>query len=162
MAKASADFRHGRIVWAYLRTRKGKREEHPAVILTPDTSIIQPEHFDPRQGGDNVVVVAGISTKYRNYPEPYVQLPFRATPAGHPVTELRKDCAAIVGWYQALFIPDDITAFSGDVPAEEMRVLNSKVFGDFVAKVGEQYMTALQLMAELREALILKEFPPKQ
>lgn len=159
MPTSGPDYRHGRIVWAYLRTHKGKREEHPAVILTPDASIVQPEKFDPRTGDDNVVVVAGISTKYRQYSHPYVKLPFLPTPQGHPITELRKDCAAIVGWYQALFIDDDITAFSGDVPPAEMVELNAKVFNDYIAAVGDQYTTAIEMLARLRQELIEREFP---
>src|SRR5437870_6098564 len=109
MPSHDPDFRYGRIVWAYLRTFKGKREEHPAVILTPTREIVQPERFDPRHGDENVVVVAGISTKYREHPQPYVRLPFHPSKDGHPMTGLRKDCAVIVGWYQAIFIPTDIT-----------------------------------------------------
>jgi len=155
------EYRHGRIVWAYLRTAKGKREEHPAVILSPNQSIVQPEKFDPRSGDDNVVVVAGISTKYRSYSTPYVELPFHPTADGRPVTLLRKDCAAIVGWYQALFIPDDITAFSGDIPPVQMRELDKKILLDYITVVGDQYRTSLEMLAELREGLIEREFPPK-
>ena len=152
------EYRHGRIVWAYLRTAKGKRED-PAVILTSNTAIIQPEKFDPRTGGENVVVVAGISTQYRNYPNAYVKLPFRSSPNGHPITGLRKDCAAIVGWYQAIFLADDITALSGDVPPAEMHVLNKKTLAHYVTTVGNQYATAAEMLEELRQELIEREFP---
>ena len=106
-------------------------------------------------------MVAGVSTKYRGYTGPYVRLPFHPSAQGHPITKLRKDCAAIVGWYQAIFIPDDVTAFSGDVPREEMRSLNQKVFNDYVAAVGDQYVTAVEMLAELRQSLIDFEFPPQ-
>src|SRR5882724_5051261 len=102
MAQSRPDYRQGRIVWAYLRTRKGKRELHPAVILTPDDEIVQPRDFDPRGGDDNVVVVAGISTKYSRYADSYVRLPFQPTDRGHPLTKLRKDSAVIVGWYDVV------------------------------------------------------------
>ena len=149
-----SEYRHGRIVWAYLRNAKGKREEHPAVILSPDESIVQPPDFDPRTSRENVIVVAGISTKYRNYATPFVPLPFRASPAGHPVTQLRKDCAAIVGWYHAIFIPDDVTAFGGEVPVKQLRELNAQVLNAYIAAVGKQYDNSLEMMAELRESLI--------
>ena len=29
--------------------QKGKKEKHPAVIITADSDIIQPEQFDPRR-----------------------------------------------------------------------------------------------------------------
>jgi hypothetical protein len=159
MSATRPDYRQGRIVWACLRTAKGKREEHPAVILSPDSSIVQPEDFDPRTGQDNVIVVAGISTKYRNHPNPYVPLPFRDSANGHPVTQLRKDCAAIVGWYQAIFLPDDVTALGGDVPASQMREFNKQVLNSYIAAVGNQYTTSLEMMAELRESLIRRQPP---
>ena len=157
MPNTKPEYRHRHIIWAYLRTAKGKRAEHPAVILSPDKSIVQPEDFDPRSGTDNVVVVAGISTKYRTHSNPYVQLPFAATQSGHRVTGLRKDSAAIVGWYQTLFIPDDVTAFSGDVPVKEMQALSTKILTDYIATVGDQYVTSLEMLAELREILIANE-----
>jgi hypothetical protein len=153
-------YRHGRIVWAYLRTAKGKREEHLAVILSPDSSIIQPENFDPRSGSDNLIVVAGISTKYRNYAQPFVSLPFRDSMQGHPMTQLRKDCAVIAGWYQAIFVPDDIAAFGGDVPTSQLRELNKQVLNSYIAAVGNQYATSLEMMAELRQ-LLTRGNPPK-
>src|SRR5580692_11139161 len=127
MPTSRPDFRHGRIVWANLRCENGQKQEHPAVILSLDSQIVQPENFDPHTGGDNVIVVAGISTKYKGHPHPYVKLPFHPSGKGHPVTELRQDCAAIIGWYHLLFIADDVTAFSGDVPPDVMRTLNAKI-----------------------------------
>jgi hypothetical protein len=84
----------------------------------------------------------------------HVQLPFRASSDGHPITSLRKDCAAIVGWYQAVYVPDDVTAFSGDVPPRTMCELNERILKDYIATVGKQHTTALQMLAELREMLI--------
>lgn len=76
MASTTFGFRQERIIGAYLRTKKGCRELNPASILTPDSEIVQPEHFDPRAGNDNCVVVVAISTRYSLYPDPYVKLPF--------------------------------------------------------------------------------------
>ena len=72
--------RYGGIVGAYLQAKKKGKQLHPAVIVTPDADIIQPESFDPRRGNDNIVVAIGVTTKYRLYNEPYVPLPNR--PAG--------------------------------------------------------------------------------
>src|SRR5437764_56032 len=110
-------YRHGRIVWVYLRSSvTGKREHHPAVIIDRDEDITQPEQFDPRtHPTDNLVYVVGISTKYRKYNLPCVRLPHSG--AGHSLTMLREDCAAIIGWYHRLAIPDDVIGFGGDVPA---------------------------------------------
>ncbi len=127
------------------------------MILTATADIIQPEKFDPRSGADNAIVVAGISTKYAKHPQSFVKLPFRPSESGHPVTGLRKDCAAIVGWYQAIFIADDVTAFSGDVPIKELRELLDQVFADYVAKVGDQYITVLEMLSDLRQTLIQRE-----
>jgi len=76
---------------------------------------------------------------------------------GHPVTQLRKDCAAIAGWYQAIFLPDDITALGGDVPSSQMQELNKLVLDSYIAAVGHQYATSLEMLAELRESLIRKD-----
>ena len=44
-------YRHGRIVWAYLRSNlMGKREQHPDVILDRDEDIVQPEVFRSTEG----------------------------------------------------------------------------------------------------------------
>src|ERR1700733_3591516 len=101
MAESRPQYRHGRIIGAYLRpSQTGPRQLHPAAILSPDSEIIQPEKFDARQGGENFVVVIGISTKYQFHPDPYIKLPFH--PSGHPITKLTKDCAAVIGWYDVL------------------------------------------------------------
>ena len=118
MGTSQPDYRHGRIVGAYLRTKKGGRELHPAVILSSDAEIVQPARFDPRSGDENFVIVAGVSTKYARHSEPFVKLPHATT--GHAVTKLTKDCAAIIGWYEVISIPDDVRFFAGDVPAALM------------------------------------------
>jgi hypothetical protein len=159
MPASRPEYRQGRIVWVYLRTAKGKREEHPAVILSDDSQIVQPKDFDPRAGNDNIIVVAGISTKYRNHANPFVRIPFLESAAGHPISELRRDCAAIVGWYQAIFIPDDVTAMGGDVPTNQMRELNSKALTAYIATVGNQYTTSLEMLSELKQQLLKKDSP---
>src|SRR4051794_5115893 len=93
-------YRQGRILWAWLRSGSGKKEKHPAVIITADRDIVQPEAFDPRQNLDavNAVAVVGVSTQYKKYP-PYVILPHSSHGGGHVVTKLTKPCAACIGWY---------------------------------------------------------------
>src|SRR5437870_3948176 len=112
-----ASYRQGRILYAYLRSSAtGKMERHPAIILNADQDITQPENFDPRTSQrDNVIYAVGVSTKYKSFNVDYVRLPF--TTAGHAQTGLREDCAAIVGWYHRIFIPDDVIGCGGDVPA---------------------------------------------
>ena len=96
MAVAKPDYRLGRIICCYLLGRNGRREQHPAVIVSPDEEIIQPERFDPRAARgvikDNLIAVLGISTKYRNFQDPYIQLPSGAQ------TQLTSDCAVILNW----------------------------------------------------------------
>jgi len=124
MAGAKPDYRLGRIVSAFLLGRNGKREEHPAVIISPDAEIIQPEQFDPRLGGgevgDNQVAVLGISTKYRHFSDPYVRLPRDSR------TLLTEDCAAITNWFGVLTIPDDCEFLLGDVPPDLMLRINAE------------------------------------
>ena len=83
-ATGRPDFRMGRIIGARLRTKKGPRELHPAVIITPDAEIVQPSDFDPRAGGDNVVVVVGVSTKYKCIPSPSLNSPFKGVDIRSP------------------------------------------------------------------------------
>lgn len=147
MGARKPEYRHGRIIGAYLRTKKGKRELHPAVILTPDAEIIQPEGFDPRKGGENVVVVIGVSSKYMHYKEPYVQLPFHEP--GHAVTKLTKDSAAIVGWYDIVHLEDDIEFKAGDVPAEIMKQINDAVLKNIQERVPKQLLTIAEVVAFL-------------
>jgi hypothetical protein len=110
-------YRQRRIVFAYLRsTVTGKMQQHPAVILDREADITQPEHFDPRKSAaNNVVNVIGVRTKYKSFETKYGRLPFEAS--GHTATRLTRDCATIIGWYQAIVIPDAVIGFSGDVPA---------------------------------------------
>ena len=144
MAMGRPDFRMGRIIGAWLRTKKGPRELHPAVIITPDAEIVQPSDFDPRTGGDNVVVVVGVSTKYKLYSEPFIELPFQS--GGHPVTKLTRDCAMIVGWYDAICIPDDVHFWAGDVPANQMTRMNDAVRADLVKRLGKEFNTLAEIL----------------
>src|SRR3712207_5583327 len=126
-------FRHGRIVWAYLRSsRTGRRGEQPAVLLSHDPDLVQPGQFGPRKGGENTLDVVGVSTKSKSHALPYVPLPYESR--GHPVTRLTQDCAAIIGWYHRVSIPDDVLAFGGDVPPDRMRQINDAVRHDLARK----------------------------
>jgi hypothetical protein len=144
MAITLREYRHGRIIGAYLRTKKGGRELHPAIILTPNEEIVQPEQFDPRKGGDNVVVVIGVSTKYRLYPQEHVRLPFR--PTGHARTRLSQDCAAIIGWYDIVDIPDGCRYLAGDVPAALMAQINDCVRADISRRIGREFTTLADIL----------------
>jgi hypothetical protein len=135
MAGSRSDFRLGRIVIAYLLGRNGKREQHPAVIISPDTEIIKPEDFDPRSGAgkvrDNLVAVLGVSTKYRNFSDPHIRLPSDSR------TGLTADCAVILNWIAVLAIPDDCDFLLGDVPPALMLQINAeyrKMLRDKLAK----------------------------
>jgi hypothetical protein len=122
MAGARPDYRLGRIVSCYLLGRNGKKEQHPAVIISPDAEIIQPEKFDPRPAGgvkENLVGVLGISTKYKNFNDPYIVLPKGAQ------TQLTADCAAILNWVATPAIPDDCEYLLGDVPPALMMRINT-------------------------------------
>jgi hypothetical protein len=146
-------YRRGRIIWAYLRSNlTGKREMHPAIILDRDQDIIQPANFDPRQPPyENVVHVIGISTKHKRYRLNYISLPF--TNEGHSDTKLKVDCGAIIGWYDRLSIPDDVTGsnggFGGDVPATVMTKIDEAVRQDLVARLGKQFETVQKMFQEL-------------
>jgi hypothetical protein len=117
------DYRLGRVVTAYLLGRNGKREEHPAVIISPDSEIIQPEDFDPRSSrgivSANLVGALGISTKYGNFSDPFIALPPGTT------TELTRDCAVILNWYAVLDIPGDCEFLLGDVPPQLIQQINA-------------------------------------
>src|SRR5260221_14641893 len=142
-------YRHGRIVWAYLRSsHTAKRETHPAIILDRDEDIIQPEYFDPRKSdGENIVHVIGVSTKHRRYQTPFVPLPFSSQ--GHAVTHLKQDCGAIIGWYARLSIPDDVIGFGGDVPRSTMMQINSAVREDLIKLLGKQLDSVRSMFEEL-------------
>ena len=118
------DYRLGRILFCYLLGRNGKRESHPAVIVTPDAAIVQPTNFDPRGVGgtvlDNLIGVLGISTKYKEFADPYVKL------SAGPETELTEDSAVILNWIATPVIPNDCLFLLGDVPAPLMVQINSE------------------------------------
>lgn len=61
----------------------------------------------------------GVSTKYRQFDDPFIPLPINAQ------TQLTKDCAAILNWYSVLDIPDDCEYLLGDVPPGLMRQINA-------------------------------------
>lgn len=93
----------------------------------------------------------GVSTKHKQYKLPYIQLPF--APDGHRITRLKKDCGAIVGWYDRLAIPDDVTGssggFGGDVPPAIMSQIDESVRKDLVQLVGRQFTTVQKMLEEL-------------
>src|SRR6266550_3911878 len=124
MSVAKPDFRLGRIIYCYLLGRNGRREQHPAVIVSPDEEIIQPERFDPRAARgvikDNLIAVLGISTKYGNFQDPYIQLPLGAQ------TQLTSDCAVILNWIATPAIPDDCEFLLGDLPPLLMVRINAE------------------------------------
>src|SRR4051812_8534601 len=132
MPASRPEYRHGRIIGAYLTSSfGGQKQRHPAVILSPDSAIIQPEAFDPRSGDENIVVVAGISSQYKKYNYPYVQLPCDASrPGGHSQTRLHSDVAVIIGWYHVITIDDDRCYWGGDVPSGIMGGINQAVRED--------------------------------
>src|SRR5437016_8256843 len=141
-------YRQGRLLWAWLRSRIGKREKHPAIILTADQDIIQPEQFDPREdiGKVNAVAVIGVSTEYKRYPR-YVRLPHSPNPGGHPITKLTQECGACIGWYDWIVLEDDVLTRGGDVPAAEMDQIMLAVARDFKQRLAAK---ADALSKELR------------
>ncbi len=147
VAEYRPDYRHGRIIIAHLLGRNRKREEHPAVIISPDSEIIQPEQFDPRLGEGSVaaneIAVLGVSSHYLNFDDPHKQLPTG------PPTYLTKDCAVILNWYAVLDIPDDCKYFVGDVPPHLMREINNIIRQDLRAKLGAMQGTIADLLAQL-------------
>ena len=140
-------YRQGRIVWALLRSGKGKKERHPAVIISSDADITQPEQFDPRANIDkvNAVAVIGVSTKYLKYP-PSVSLPYSTNMGGHAVTKLTGDCGACIGWYGWVVLEDDIEARGGDVPPVEMDQIMELVAKDLRVKLSSR---AAQMSTQL-------------
>src|SRR5437588_13091463 len=93
-------YRQGRIIWARLRSQRGEKQLHPVAIITATQDIIQPEKFDPRRDPAqvNAVAVIGISTEFSKYP-PFVRLPYLQSKEGHPITKLKEECGACIGWY---------------------------------------------------------------
>ena len=148
MARAKPNYRLGRIISCYLTGRNGKREQHPAVIISADAEIIQPEKFDPREAGgivkDNLVAVLGISTKYRNFQDPYIRLPLGAQ------TQLTADCAVILNWVATPAIPDDCDFLLGDVPPALMLRINAeyrRLLKDVLSKAKGSLAEILNLLA---------------
>ena len=142
-------YRHGRILWAYLRSNQtGKREMHPAIILDRTEAIVQPEDFDPRKAAaDNLIHVVGVSTKYKACHLMSISLPH--TPSGHVLTRLKEDCGAVIGWYDRLTIPDDIVGFGGDVPSPVMARIDEAVRHDLARRLGKQFETMGRMLDEL-------------
>src|SRR5437867_475955 len=129
------EYRLGRIITTYqLLGRNKKRQEHPAVIISPDDEIIQPEYFDPRLGReelqDNLVVVLGISSQYQKFSDPYIQLPTGSQ------TQLIKDCAVILNWYGIVQLEDDVEYLLGDVPPNLMHQVNAAYRADLTKRLG--------------------------
>ncbi|HEY4328308.1 MAG TPA: hypothetical protein VGN88_01130 [Phycisphaerae bacterium] len=147
MANSKRDYRYGRIIGCYLLGRNGKRSLHPAVIVSPDNEIIQPEAFDPRNDRDNLVAVIGISTQYKKFDDPFLSLPYMAS--GHPMTGLTRDCAVILNWYAVIAIPDDSDFLAGDVPGGQLRKINDAIRRDLTAELGRHVGTFAQLLALL-------------
>jgi len=147
------EYRHGRIIGAYLTSSSGgKKQRHPAVILTPDSAIVQPEKFDPRGGEENVVVVAGISSQYRKHNYPYVPLPYDSSnSSGHAQTKLHSDVAVIIGWYHIVNIDDDRCYWGGDVPAHIMGRINQAVREDIDHRLAQDVTFLAQLRKLLNE-----------
>lgn len=148
-------FRHGRIIWSYIRsTKAGNREAHPAIILNKTSDIVQPEQFDPRRNPalENGVFVVGVSTKYKNGENSF-RLPFHTK--GHPYTKLTRDCAAIVGWYDFVPIPDDVLAVGGDVPPELMIRINEAIKKDAKERISAELKGIAEHATTLAELLRL-------
>lgn len=138
MARIQPEYRFGRIVWAWLRPSKpGPKQQHPAIIISPDSEIIQPESIDPRRDltRDNAVAVLGVSTRYRDYAGlAHFVLP--SHPNRHAVTKLTRDCAAVIGWYDLVVIPDEVDDIAGDVPSKLLTEIEAAVRADLVKKLG--------------------------
>src|SRR5437667_309497 len=132
-------YRQGRIIWARLRARSGKKEKHPAVIITADQDIVQPEDFDPRKNIDrvNAVAVVGVSTEYKKYP-PFVLLPYSSNPSGHPATKLTQACGACIGWYDWVALEDDVEGRGGDVPPIIMDQIMKAVANDLRIRLSKE------------------------
>jgi hypothetical protein len=147
-------YRQGRIVWALLRSHKGKKERHPAIIISADSDIIQPAQFDPRANIDkvNAVAVIGVSTKYLKYP-PSVAIPYSPNKGGHAVTKLTEDCGACIGWYDWVVLEDDIEARGGDVPPPQMDQIMDLVARDLRVKLSSRAAKMSTALAGINELL---------
>jgi hypothetical protein len=140
-------YRQGRIVWALMRSQKGKKERHPAVIISADSDITQPEQFDPRENINkvNAVAVIGVSTKYLKYP-PYVAIPYSTNKGGHPLTKLTEPCGACIGWYGWIVLEDDVMGRGGDVPSTQTDLIMDAVAKDLRVKLSAR---AAQMSSQL-------------
>jgi hypothetical protein len=91
----------------------------------------------------NLVAAIGVSTKYRQFEDPYVPLPTGGQ------TLLTKDCAAILNWYAVLDIPDDCEYLLGDVPPVLMRQVNEAYRRHLTTRLGALKGTAAYLLTLL-------------
>jgi mRNA-degrading endonuclease toxin of MazEF toxin-antitoxin module len=106
----------GSIIWAVIPDPNGENpKERPAVVVTA-TEAIQPE--------SPIAVVAVTGTLPKPLPEEYVELPWHR--AGHPVTALKKRCAALCRWILSLR-QDDIKECAGVVPTGKMVEIMTQV-----------------------------------
>ena len=148
-------YRQGRIVWALVRsTRAGKKERHPAVIISADSDIVQPESFDPRKDIDkvNAVAVIGVSTKYLKYP-PSIALPYAANKGGHALTKLTEDCGVCIGWYDWVVLEDDVLVRGGDVPPAVMNKIMDAVSTDMKANLAKRAAKVSTELAGINDLL---------
>jgi len=154
-------YRQGRIVWAKLRSGKGKKELHPAAIISPTRDVIQPEQFDPRKDPSkvNAVAVIGISTEFERYP-PYVLLPYSTAKGGHPITKLNSRCAACIGWYDWVVLDDDVEGCGGDVPPAQMDRIAEAIVGDLRAKLAAKAQMLTNELADVEQLIARLIGPP--
>jgi len=147
-------FRQGRILWARLRARSGKKELHPGIIITADRDITQPERFDPRKDINrvNAVAVIGVSTEFAKYP-PYVLLPYSAGPGGHRVTKLTQACGACIGWYDWVVLEDDVEGYGGDAPPAELDRILDGIAMDLATKLKSKVAAINKELTHLHEML---------
>ncbi len=75
-------------------------------------------------------------------------MPFHAR--GHARTKLCEDCAAIIGWYETIVIPDDVRFWGGDVPADVMIDLNGAIRTDIAKRLGREFTDLIEAMSLLQ------------
>ena len=115
MAHRPPDLRRGRIVWAEVVDPRGNAKRRPALILTPTETIRD----------DEPLIVMAITTTYPDpAPDDHVELPW--TNRGHPITKLNRRSAAVVPWLDEIR-SEGIVGFGGDVPAKQMREIETKL-----------------------------------
>ena len=100
--------RYGRVVYAWIKDRRGFSKMRPALVLTADELIDK----------DAALIVAAITTTFTD-PPPKRHLPLPWHPRGRVSTQLRKRSAVVLDW-QSVIRPDDVIGFGGDVPARVM------------------------------------------